>query len=126
MLDMSTQTDFRFKPADTLSNRLVLVRKELGGISQREAADRCQIPFGVWQGMEKGRETRRVDVQVTKIAMALNVDRDWLMWGGALAEDGPSGPDDGSTTDGEVLLSKPGNVTPLRRLTATSSTPVAA
>jgi transcriptional regulator with XRE-family HTH domain len=68
---------------------LVLLRRELG-LSQREAAERAGIPFGQWQGLEDdSRQSRRIDVKVARIARAFQVDREWLMWGGAL-----TGPDD--------------------------------
>lgn len=86
---MSTQTEFTaWRPTDTLAHRLVLLRHELG-LSQREAAIRTGVSFGVWQGMESGRATRGVDKAVAAIAAALDCDREWLMWGGQLAD--PSG-----------------------------------
>lgn len=82
----------------TIANRLVLVRNERG-LSQRAAAAMCGITFGEWQGMESGRATRRLDMKVRQIAMALGVDRDWLMWGGALEQEKPPpGPLFGSRT----------------------------
>ena len=76
-------------PRDTLAHRLILVRHELG-ISQREAAVRCGIPYGSWQSMEDGRDARGLIDKVAKISAALGVDRDWLTWGGVLGT-GPSG-----------------------------------
>ncbi|HEY5985163.1 MAG TPA: helix-turn-helix transcriptional regulator, partial [Streptosporangiaceae bacterium] len=71
-------------PADTLAARLVLVRRELK-LSQREAAERCGITFGSWQGMEDGeRQVRGLNDKVAAISEALGVDKNWLMWGGAL------------------------------------------
>lgn len=70
-------------PTDSLANRLVLVRTERK-LSQRAAADLCGLTFGEWQGIEMGRAARSVDRKVAKIAATLGVDRDWLMWGGAL------------------------------------------
>lgn len=84
---MSTHTTQATKrgwvPNDTLANRLVLVRRSLG-LNQRQAADRCGLTFGAWQGMEDGRQVRSLDVKVAKISAALGVDRDWLLWGGPL------------------------------------------
>lgn len=71
-------------PADTLPARLILMRHELG-LSQREAAQACGITFGEWQSMESGRQARALDQKVAKIAAALGVSREWLMWGGPLA-----------------------------------------
>lgn len=88
--DMSTQTEHpAWRPTDSLAHRLVLLRHELG-LSQREAAIRTGVSFGVWQGMESGRATRGVDRAVAAIADTLDVDRNWLMWGGPLAD--PSSP----------------------------------
>lgn len=56
-------------PRDTLAVRLKIVRHELG-YSQREAAERTGVPFGVWQGMESGRETRNLGEHVAKISAA--------------------------------------------------------
>lgn len=81
-----------WRPDDSLANRLILLRAERK-LSQRMAAQTCDITFGEWQGMEAGRGTRQVDVKVKKIALALGVDRDWLMWGGPLANDGGTGGD---------------------------------
>ncbi len=82
-MNAPTEQQAPWRPSDTLANRLLLVRTEYG-LSQREAAERCGIPFGSWQGMEKGRQSRGLDVKVARISLALGVDRDWLMWGGAL------------------------------------------
>lgn len=98
---MSVQTNNGpWRPHDTLSNRLVLLRHERD-LSQKEASFRTGVSYGVWQGMEIGRDTRSVDKAVAKIAAALGVDRDWLMWGGPLAGPGdPSSPT--ATTDRQV------------------------
>lgn len=86
---MSTQTEFTaWRPQDTLAARLFLMRRELG-LSQRAAALRAGITFGEWQSMENGADARGVDKKVAKIAAAFDVDRDWLIWGGPLAD--PSG-----------------------------------
>lgn len=83
---MTALTDDRrsWVPRDTLAARLILVRRELG-LSQREAAERCGITFGSWQGMEDGhRQVRGLDDKVARISETLGVSRDWLMWGGPL------------------------------------------
>ena len=71
-------------PADTLSNRLTLARK-LAGLSIRDAADLCGYGRGAWTNWEKG--ARPLDyLEVTGIvAEKLDVDVDWLRFGGALA-----------------------------------------
>lgn len=52
--------------------------------------------------MELGRATRRVDVKVRQIAMALGVDRDWLMWGGPLAPEDDGGPSTAAATSDKL------------------------
>lgn len=72
-----------FRPTDSLSNRLLLVRHELG-LSQREAAAKCGVGFGSWQSWENGRSPRHALRDLAKVAEALDIDRDWLFWGGPL------------------------------------------
>lgn len=67
-------------------------------LSQRAAAEQCGLTFGEWQSMELGRAARRLDVKIKQIAMALGVDRDWLMWGGPLDGDSP-GPETPTSPD---------------------------
>lgn len=71
------------RPTDTLAARLIILRHELDW-SQRKAAHETGVPYGVWQGMESGRETRGLDRHVIAIAERTEYDRDWLMWGGNL------------------------------------------
>ena len=93
ILAMTTVTRIHAKvPLDTLASRLVLLRHELGW-SQRKAAHETGVPYGTWQGMELGRETRSLDRHVVAIAAHSGYDRDWLMWGGPLT----SGPGPGGT-----------------------------
>lgn len=75
-------------PADTLPNRLTLARK-LAGLSIREAADLCGYGRGAWTNWEHG--ARPLDyLEVTGvIAERLDIDLDWLRFGGPLA--GPRG-----------------------------------
>lgn len=75
-------------PSDTLPNRLMLARK-LAGVSIREAADLCGLGRGAWTKWENG--ARPLDLlEVTGvIAEKLDIDVDWLRFGGALA--GPRG-----------------------------------
>lgn len=88
---MTTAPVEEWVPDDTLAHRLVLVRLQ-AGLTQREAAARCGISFGEWQGMELGRGTRRLDTKVMAIARHLGVSRDWLMWGGPLHTPEPPPP----------------------------------
>jgi transcriptional regulator with XRE-family HTH domain len=75
-------------PADTLPNRLMLARK-LAGVSIREAADLCGLGRGAWTKWENG--SRPLDfLEITGvIAEKLDIDVDWLRFGGQLA--GPKG-----------------------------------
>ena len=84
---MTTSQTAPWVPTSTLASRLVLLRHHLH-LSQRAAAEQCGVPFGVWQGMEAGRGTRSVDEHVKRIAAAVNVDREWLMWGTRRDPDG--------------------------------------
>lgn len=79
-----------WRPHDSLPNRLRLVRAEVG-ISQKEGALRIGITPRIWQNMEDGRAVRDLHKHIAAIADAYGVDRDWLMWGGSLSPDGPSG-----------------------------------
>ncbi|SCZ14017.1 Helix-turn-helix domain-containing protein [Rhodococcus erythropolis] len=94
---MTTAANISWRPADTLANRFKLIRADLG-MSQREFGDRVGIPASQVQSIEDGSSPRGLDIKVKKIALALGVDRDWLMWGGSLGE-GPTngGPDGGDT-----------------------------
>lgn len=80
---MSTQPIEKWIPPDTLAHRVLLVRTSLG-LTQRQAAERCGIGFGTWQGMETGRSPHDMAGKISRISMALGVDREWLMWGGPL------------------------------------------
>jgi len=61
ILVMTTVTRIHARrPTDTLAARLILLRHELGW-TQREATQETGVPYGVWQGMESGRETRGPD-----------------------------------------------------------------
>ena len=93
---MTSAVERSWRPADSLATRFKLVRLELG-MSQREFGDRVGIPAHQIQSIEDGKAGRHLDVKVKKIALALGVDRDWLMWGGSLGE----GPIDGGPDGGE-------------------------
>lgn len=75
--------DAAWVPADSLANRIVLIRRELG-IPQDEAAARVGITKRIWRGMEEGRSTRNEVEVLTRVAEAFNVSRDWLIFGGPL------------------------------------------
>jgi transcriptional regulator with XRE-family HTH domain len=76
-------------PADTLANRLMLARALAGHLSIREAADQCGLGRGAWTKWERGTRPSDVLQIVPLIAEKLDVDEQWLMWGGPL--EGPRG-----------------------------------
>lgn len=98
-------------PRDSLANRLVLIRRELG-LSQREAAMRCGVGFGSWQSWENGSSPRNELRKLSQVAEELNVDRDWLLFGGNLrpeewaARDSNSEPMDSSPISTAELKSE--------------------
>lgn len=70
-------------PEDTFALRLKVVRMSLG-LTQSEAAERCELDDGSWSNWERGKKPRGMDAVVESICRGLGVDRDWLMWGGPL------------------------------------------
>lgn len=91
--DPATRTEVRTPagriPADTFSNRLLLARALAGHVSIREAADITGLNREAWRDWERGRRPRDILDVVRRIADALDVDHDWLLFGGPLA--GPRG-----------------------------------
>ena len=87
---MVKQMSNDWKPADTLANRLRLVRATMG-ITQRDLADMTGVSIGKIQGIEDGRSPRNESVTLKQISMALGLDRDWLVDGGPLNDESPSG-----------------------------------
>ena len=86
---MTTATDAQgWRPHDTLANRLRLVRAEKK-MSQREAAMASGISARVWQNAEDGRDVRDLLAFIAKVSEHLDVDRDWLTWGGPLDGENP-------------------------------------
>lgn len=71
-------------PADTLAARLLLARHHAGRLSQREAADKCGLSYASWSNWEEGRLPRDVLDVVQRVADALDINRDWLLFGGPL------------------------------------------
>jgi hypothetical protein len=57
-----------------------------GDISIREAAPLCGLNYGSWTGWERGSMPRDLLRVVDKIAAALDIDREWLLFGGPLSE----------------------------------------
>lgn len=95
---MTTALNGSWRPADSLANRMKLVRAELG-MSQREFGAKCGIPASQIQSIEDGKSPRGLDVKVKKISLAFGVDRDWLMWGGPLNDETP--PPTGAVDEGD-------------------------
>lgn len=79
-------------PVDDFGTRLLLARRQ-AGLSVVQAAKVCGVHYATWSTWERGSmPTNLIDV-VRKVATGLGVDRDWLMWGGPLADrPGPSHP----------------------------------
>lgn len=73
-------------PADTFAARLVLARQYAGNIPIREAAEQCGLNYGSWAAWERGAMPRNLLDAVDKIHHGLDVDREWLLFGGPLAE----------------------------------------
>lgn len=70
-------------PADTFGTRLLIARKQRG-LTVEGVAKACGIAHPTWTTWENGAKPRDLVTAVHKISAALGVDRDWLMWGGAL------------------------------------------
>ena len=82
-------TSQRLVPADTFAGRLMISRLHAGNLTIQEAAQRCGLVDQSWSNWEHGRLPRdRVEI-VEAISEGLNVDRDWLMYGGPLAVASP-------------------------------------
>jgi transcriptional regulator with XRE-family HTH domain len=73
-------------PADTFAARLMLARAHAGHLSIREAADRCGLGRGAWTNWERGALPVGEGQIVKIISESLGVDRDWLLFGGPLAQ----------------------------------------
>lgn len=80
---LGSHTEAPLIPEDSFGLRLVMVRRALN-LSQQEAAARCDLDDGSWSNWEGGAKPRRMDEVVSTISKRLEVDRDWLMWGGPL------------------------------------------
>lgn len=70
-------------PADTLSNRLLLARK-LAGMTIDEAAEAADVTPSSWANWEKGMRPQRETDVIGAIADALDIDFNWLLFGGPL------------------------------------------
>lgn len=82
-MDAVRETDWR--PADTRGTRFMLVRTSLG-LTQKEIGAKVNLTARQVQSLEDDSiGVRDLDAKVKRYAMALKIDRDWLMWGGALS-----------------------------------------
>lgn len=72
-------------PTDQFRYRVLLARLHAGGLTTREAAARCGVTYASWSNWERGMKPRDLLDVVEKISEGLEVDRDWLLWGGPLA-----------------------------------------
>lgn len=76
-------------PADTWSVRLAISRMHAGHLTIREAAERCGLNYASWSNWEQGSKPRDLLGVVHSISEGLDVDHDWLLFGGPLT--GPRG-----------------------------------
>jgi hypothetical protein len=76
-------------PADTLAVRLAIARMHAGHLTIREAADKCGLNYGSWSNWEQGARPRDLLGVVHAVSEGLDVDHDWILFGGPLA--GPRG-----------------------------------
>jgi transcriptional regulator with XRE-family HTH domain len=76
-------------PADTYAHRLMLARAHAGNLSIRAAAERCGLNHANWSNWEQGIRSRSVIDDVQAISEGLDVDREWLLFGGPLAKPEP-------------------------------------
>jgi transcriptional regulator with XRE-family HTH domain len=72
-------------PVDSFAARLRLARMHANDITIKEAAERCGLNYGSWSNWERGsRPLGLLDV-VEAISEGLDIDRNWLLFGGPLA-----------------------------------------
>lgn len=76
-------------PADTFGVRLAVARMHAGHLTIREAAERCGLNYGSWSNWENGSKPRDLLDVVGAVSEGLDVNHDWLLFGGPLA--GPRG-----------------------------------
>jgi transcriptional regulator with XRE-family HTH domain len=73
-------------PTDTFAARLMLVRLHGGNLTATQAAERCGLTRENWINWEHGGNPRDFPATVEAISEGLGIDRDWLSWGGPLAQ----------------------------------------
>jgi transcriptional regulator with XRE-family HTH domain len=79
-------------PEDNFQARLVLTRMHAGDLTIRDAAARCGLNYGSWANWERGMKPRDLIEVAEAISEGLWVDRDWLLFGGPLAQPERRGP----------------------------------
>jgi transcriptional regulator with XRE-family HTH domain len=89
-------SDTGWRPTDSFGTRLLLVRREKQ-LSVEVASATVGVKQASWSSWERGTQPRNIVNVVSKISDGLGVDRDWLMWGGALTPAG-SAPGEMSAT----------------------------
>jgi len=71
-------------PADTFGVRLAIARMHAGHLTIREAAELCGLNYGSWSNWENGSKPRELLDVVGAVSEGLDVDHDWLLFGGPL------------------------------------------
>lgn len=89
------------------------------GLTAQQMADRLGVVRGTVSRWMNDHGKAPKTAFINQWALATGTPVAWLITGEQSNPKGPDDSDEGGTTDGEVLLPKPANVTPLRRLTAT-------
>lgn len=72
-------------PADILMVRLAIARMHAGHLTIREAAERCGLNYASWSNWEQGSQPRNFLDVIEAISAGLDVDHNWLMYGGPLS-----------------------------------------
>lgn len=76
-------------PADTFAVRLAIARIHAGHLTIREAAEKCGLNYGSWSNWENGSKPRELLDVAHAVSEGLDVDHDWLLFGGPLSPAAP-------------------------------------
>ena len=85
---MRVDTPPLWTPPDTFASRLRQLRYGLGNPTVKEIATACGIPAATWNTWENGKRPQGMNEKVAAIVAGVretygvDVNRDWLMWGG--------------------------------------------
>ena len=104
-------------PLDTFANRLMLARKHRGFHTIQEAAAKCGLDRQSWSNWERGIRPRDLLDVAERISAGLDIDPDWLLYGGPLASS------DRSTRLRERLAARPMRPTVGRETSTVRATP---